>query len=66
MTLDRLAVTAHQDVLLGEGEGAMTTDLHQRLVEDLASKGLLDHPGADPAETPLRTVRPSGYPDQVR
>jgi hypothetical protein len=53
-------------MLLGEGEGAMTTDLHQRLVEDLAGKGLLGNPRADPAETPLRTVHPSGYPDQVR
>jgi protein-L-isoaspartate(D-aspartate) O-methyltransferase len=42
--LDRLAVTSHQDVLLGEGKRAMTTDLHQRLVEDLAGKGLLDNP----------------------
>jgi hypothetical protein len=28
-------------MLLGEGEGAMTTDPHERLVEDLASKGLV-------------------------
>jgi hypothetical protein len=59
-------VTSNRDMLLGEGEGAMTTDLHQRLVEDLTGKGLLDNPRADPAETPLRTVHPSGYPDQVR
>jgi protein-L-isoaspartate(D-aspartate) O-methyltransferase len=31
-------------VLLDDGEGAMTTDLHERLVEDLTSKGLLDNP----------------------
>ena len=42
--MDRLAVTSHQDVLLGEGKRAMTTDLHQRLVEDLAGKALLDNP----------------------
>jgi protein-L-isoaspartate(D-aspartate) O-methyltransferase len=42
--LDRLAVTTNQGVLLGEGEGAMTTDLHERLVEGLAGKGLLDNP----------------------
>jgi protein-L-isoaspartate(D-aspartate) O-methyltransferase len=42
--LDRLAVTRSEGVLLGEDQGAMTTDLHQRLVEDLAGKGLLDNP----------------------
>lgn len=43
ITLGCLAVTTNQDVLLGDGEGAMTTDLHERLVEDLAGKGLLDN-----------------------
>jgi protein-L-isoaspartate(D-aspartate) O-methyltransferase len=42
--LGRLAVTTTQDVLLGDGEGAMTNDLHQGLVADLAGKGLLDNP----------------------
>jgi protein-L-isoaspartate(D-aspartate) O-methyltransferase len=42
--LDAWAVTTNQGVLLGEGEDAMTTDLHQRLVNDLASRELLDNP----------------------
>jgi hypothetical protein len=42
--LDRRAVTSNRNVLLGEGDDAMTTDLHQRLVEDLAGKRLLDNP----------------------
>ena len=42
--MGRLAVTTTQDVLLGDGEGAMTNDLHQGLVADLAGKGLLDNP----------------------
>jgi protein-L-isoaspartate(D-aspartate) O-methyltransferase len=42
--LDHLAVTSNRNLLLGEGQDAMTTDLHQRLVEDLAGKGLLDNP----------------------
>jgi hypothetical protein len=44
ITLDRLGATSHQDVHLDEGKRAMTTDLHQRLVDDLAGKGLLDNP----------------------
>jgi protein-L-isoaspartate(D-aspartate) O-methyltransferase len=42
--LDHLAVTSNRNVVLGEGDDAMTTDLHQRLVEDLAGKRLLDNP----------------------
>jgi protein-L-isoaspartate(D-aspartate) O-methyltransferase len=42
--LDHLAVTSNRNGLLGEGDDAMTTDLHQRLVEDLAGKRLLDNP----------------------
>jgi hypothetical protein len=30
----------------------MTTGLHERLVEDLASKGLLDSPGCGPPSGP--------------
>jgi protein-L-isoaspartate(D-aspartate) O-methyltransferase len=42
--LDHLALTSNRNVLLREGDDAMTTDLHQRLVEDLAGKRLLDNP----------------------